>query len=66
VDYYWEKLLAGGGKEIQCGWLMDKFGLRWQVVPTKLMELIKKPKAMMAMMGMKKIDLAELERAAGD
>jgi len=64
VDYYWERLTAGGA-ESQCGWLKDKYGLSWQVVPAQLPELIRNPKAMRAMMGMKKIDLAELERAAG-
>lgn len=63
VDYYWEKLTAGG-TEIQCGWLKDKFGLCWQIVPAKLPELIKNPKAMQAMLKMKKLDIAELERAA--
>jgi predicted 3-demethylubiquinone-9 3-methyltransferase (glyoxalase superfamily) len=63
VDDYWSKLSAGGS-EIQCGWLKDKFGLTWQVVPARLPELIKNPKAMQAMMQMKKIDIAELERAA--
>lgn len=63
VDYYWEKL-AAGGTEVACGWLKDKFGLSWQVVPTKLPELLRNPRAMRAMMGMKKIDLAQLERAA--
>ncbi len=63
VDYYWSKL-TDGGSEIACGWLKDKFGLSWQVVPSRLGELIKNPKAMQAMMSMKKIDLAELERAA--
>jgi predicted 3-demethylubiquinone-9 3-methyltransferase (glyoxalase superfamily) len=62
VDYYWEKL-TDGGSEVACGWLRDKFGLSWQIVPTPMLELIKNPKAMRAMMGMKKIDLAELERA---
>ena len=64
VDEYWSKLTADGGQEGQCGWCKDKFGLSWQVVPTLLPELIKNPKAMQAMMGMKKIDLGELERAA--
>ena len=64
VDYYWEKLTEGG-KEIQCGWLHDKFGLSWQVTPGKLPELIKNPKAFQAMMGMVKIDIAAIERAAG-
>lgn len=63
VDYYWEKLSAGG-TEIQCGWLKDKFGLCWQIVPAKALELIKNPKAFQAMLKMKKLDIAELERAA--
>lgn len=63
VDDYWSKLSAGG-KEIQCGWLTDKFGMYWQIVPARLPELVKNPKAMQAMMKMVKIDLAELERAA--
>ena len=64
VNEYWSKLTADGGQESQCGWLKDKYGLSWQVVPTQLPELIKNPKAMQAMMGMKKIELGELERAA--
>jgi predicted 3-demethylubiquinone-9 3-methyltransferase (glyoxalase superfamily) len=64
VDEYWAKLTADGGSEVQCGWLKDKFGLSWQVVPARLPELINNPKAMQAMMGMKKLDIAELERAA--
>jgi predicted 3-demethylubiquinone-9 3-methyltransferase (glyoxalase superfamily) len=63
VDDYWSKLSAGGS-EIQCGWLKDKFGLSWQIVPARLSGLIKNPKAMQAMLGMKKLDIAELERAA--
>ncbi len=63
VDYYYAKLLEGG-TESQCGWLKDRFGLSWQIVPTRLPELLKNPKAMQAMMGMKKLDIAELERAA--
>ncbi len=63
VDDYWSKLSAGGS-EGQCGWLKDKFGLSWQIVPTRLPGLIKHPKAMEAMLRMKKLDLAELERAA--
>lgn len=62
VDYYWEKLTAGGS-EIACGWLRDKFGLCWQIVPARLPELIRSPKAMRAMMQMKKLDIGELERA---
>jgi predicted 3-demethylubiquinone-9 3-methyltransferase (glyoxalase superfamily) len=63
VDYYWSKLTAGG-TEVACGWLRDKFGLSWQIVPARLPELLKHPKAMQAMMKMKKLDIAELERAA--
>jgi len=63
VDYYWERLTSGG-TDIQCGWLKDKFGVTWQVVPAKIGELIKSPKAMQAMMKMVKLDIAELERAA--
>ena len=63
VDDYWSKLSAGG-TEVQCGWLKDKFGLSWQIVPARLPELIKNPKAMQAMLQMKKLDIAELERAA--
>jgi predicted 3-demethylubiquinone-9 3-methyltransferase (glyoxalase superfamily) len=63
VDYYWSKLSAGG-TEIQCGWLQDKYGLAWQIVPARLPDLVKHPKAMQAMLQMKKLDIAELERAA--
>jgi len=63
VDDYWTKLTAGGS-EGRCGWLKDKFGLSWQVVPARLPDLIQHPKALQAMLGMQKIDLAELERAA--
>jgi predicted 3-demethylubiquinone-9 3-methyltransferase (glyoxalase superfamily) len=63
VDYYWSKLTAGGA-ESQCGWLKDKFGLSWQIVPARLPELIRHPKAMQAMMQMKKLDIGDLERAA--
>jgi predicted 3-demethylubiquinone-9 3-methyltransferase (glyoxalase superfamily) len=64
IDYYWSKLLDGGGSEIACGWLKDRFGLRWQVTPTRIGELLRHPKAMQAMMQMTKFDIAELERAA--
>ena len=63
VDYYWSRLTEGG-TEVACGWLKDKFGLSWQIVPAHIMELIKHPKAMQAMMKMKKLDIAALERAA--
>jgi predicted 3-demethylubiquinone-9 3-methyltransferase (glyoxalase superfamily) len=64
IDHYWSRLTDGGGAEIACGWLKDKFGLRWQVVPARIGELLGHPKAMQAMMKMGKLDIAELERAA--
>jgi predicted 3-demethylubiquinone-9 3-methyltransferase (glyoxalase superfamily) len=63
IDDYWSKLSAGGS-EGQCGWLKDKFGLSWQVVPARLADLIRHPKAMQAMFQMKKLVIADLERAA--
>jgi predicted 3-demethylubiquinone-9 3-methyltransferase (glyoxalase superfamily) len=67
VDYYWDKLSSGGGQESMCGWLKDKFGLSWQVVPDVLPKLMQGPKAgkvMQAFMEMRKFDIAALERAA--
>ena len=70
VDYYWDNLLKDGGKESQCGWLKDKFGLSWQIVTVRLMELLqdkdeaKKNRVMNAMMKMIKIDIPTLEKAA--
>ncbi|HSS21805.1 MAG TPA: VOC family protein [Pyrinomonadaceae bacterium] len=70
VDYYWEKLLADGGAESQCGWLKDKYGLSWQVTPTILPELLrdedreKAGRVMQAMMKMVKIDVQTLKDAA--
>jgi predicted 3-demethylubiquinone-9 3-methyltransferase (glyoxalase superfamily) len=70
VDYYWEKLSTGGDpKAQQCGWLKDKYGLSWQVVPTMMDDLFKDhesgtaQRAMEAMLRMKKIDIGELKRA---
>lgn len=69
VDAYWEQLTAGG-QEIQCGWLQDKFGVSWQVVPKALVSLLSDPDAakaqrvMAAMMKMKKIDIPALQHAA--
>jgi predicted 3-demethylubiquinone-9 3-methyltransferase (glyoxalase superfamily) len=63
VDYYYAKL-SEGGSEIQCGWVKDKFGLCWQVIPAHLPDLIRNPKAMQAMLGMTKLDIAALEAAA--
>ncbi|ESS73119.1 3-demethylubiquinone-9 3-methyltransferase [Methyloglobulus morosus KoM1] len=68
VDHYWDKLSAGG-KEGQCAWLEDKFGVSWQVVPNALIELLGNPdpakagQVMQAMLQMKKIDIAALQRA---
>jgi predicted 3-demethylubiquinone-9 3-methyltransferase (glyoxalase superfamily) len=63
VDYYWQKL-SDGGSGGQCGWLKDKFGLSWQIVPARLPDLIRHPKAMQAMLKMSKLNIAELERVA--
>jgi predicted 3-demethylubiquinone-9 3-methyltransferase (glyoxalase superfamily) len=69
VDYFWEKLTAGGGQEIFCGWLKDKFGLSWQVVPTVLIEMLqdkdheKSERVMKAMLQMQKIDIKALKDA---
>lgn len=70
IDELWAKLTADGGEESQCGWLKDKYGLSWQIVPTALYALLteadpaKAERAMKAMLEMKKLDIAELERAA--
>ncbi len=63
IDHYWSKLVDGGA-EIACGWLKDRFGVRWQVVPDNIGELLRHPAAMRAMMTMKKLDIAALEAAA--
>ena len=69
VDRYWSKL-ADGGQEIACGWVTDRYGVAWQIVPRRLRELLSDPdrdraqRAMAAMLEMKKIEVAELERAA--
>ena len=71
IDYFWEKLSGNGGQESQCGWLKDKYGLSWQIVPSSLSQLItgdpkKSNRVMQAIMQMKKLDLAELQRAANE
>jgi predicted 3-demethylubiquinone-9 3-methyltransferase (glyoxalase superfamily) len=67
VDYYWENLTKDGGEESQCGWLKDKFGLSWQIVPAVLGKLLSDARTskavMMAMLPMKKLDIATLENA---
>ena len=70
VDHLWDSLVADGGEESQCGWLKDKFGLSWQIVPARLYELFSDPDqtraqaAMQAMFTMRKIVVSELEEAA--
>ena len=70
VDYYWAKLSEGGDEKAQqCGWLKDRFGVSWQIVPTALLEMLgdptseRSPRAMEAMLRMKKLDVAALKRA---
>jgi predicted 3-demethylubiquinone-9 3-methyltransferase (glyoxalase superfamily) len=69
VDYFWSRLTADGGQESQCGWLKDKFGLSWQVVPSVMSDLVSGPdpegskRAMAAMMKMKKIDIQKIQDA---
>ena len=63
IDRYWSKL-SEGGAEVACGWLTDRFGLSWQIVPSNIGELVSHPKAFQAMMGMKKLVIGELEAAA--
>ena len=71
VDHYWDALLAGGGQEVQCGWLTDRFGVSWQVVPRQAMELMLSPtadpagaaRATQVMLTQKKLDIAALEAA---
>ena len=69
VDYYWNKLTADGGEESMCGWLKDKFGLSWQIIPRKLMQYQGSPdraaadRANQAMLKMRKIVIADLDKA---
>jgi len=69
TDRYWNAIVGNGGQESQCGWCKDRFGLSWQITPRALMNAIADPnraaakRAMEAMMGMKKIDIAAIERA---
>ncbi|MDV8000629.1 VOC family protein [Rhodococcus sp. IEGM 1408] len=70
IDHYWNGLLAGGGQEVQCGWLIDRYGVRWQVAPESLYELWRgddeeaAARSFAAMMDMVKLDIAALEAAA--
>ena len=68
IDYYWEKLTSGGGEEVQCGWLTDKYGLSWQVVPGNFFaEWVRDPagleRVMHELMQMTKLDLGKLKKA---
>ena len=69
IDFYWDALLADGGQESVCGWLKDKFGVSWQIVPKRMQALLDGDdrdgarRAMEAMLGMVKLDIAELEAA---
>lgn len=67
IDYYWDKLTTDGGKEVQCGWLTDKFGISWQIIPANIGKIMmdpdRGPRAMQEVMKMIKIDLAILENA---
>jgi predicted 3-demethylubiquinone-9 3-methyltransferase (glyoxalase superfamily) len=69
VDALWSRFLAEGGRESKCGWLVDKFGLSWQIIPRQLLELMNDPDPVVAnrvvqcMLGMQKIDIAALQRA---
>lgn len=70
VDRYWDRLVGDGGQESQCGWLKDRYGLSWQIVPAGMEELFGDPdpgraqRAMQAMLGMRKLDVAALRAAA--
>ena len=69
IDRLWNELTGDGGKEMQCGWLVDRFGMSWQIVPSQLFGMLsskdkaKSSRAMQAMMGMRKLDLAKLQAA---
>ena len=69
IDRYWDALLAGGGEPSRCGWLVDRFGVAWQIVPKQLFGLLhhadakKAARVQQAMLGMQKLDLAALENA---
>ena len=70
IDHYWEKLAADGGEQLECGWLKDKFGMPWQIVPGKVWEWLRGEdparvqRVTAALWQMEKLDLAKLERAA--
>ena len=67
IDYYWNSLTANGGNESRCGWLKDKFGISWQIIPSSLGKIMSNParagRAMQAIMTMNKLDIAAIEHA---
>lgn len=69
IDRLWAAFIADGGQELECGWLKDRFGMAWQIVPTRMMEILRagepegRKRAFAAMMTMKKFDIAAIERA---
>jgi predicted 3-demethylubiquinone-9 3-methyltransferase (glyoxalase superfamily) len=67
IDQYWEELSSNGGNEVACGWVTDKYGVSWQIIPAKLVDLLKEPeranRVLNAVMKMKKLNVAELESA---
>jgi predicted 3-demethylubiquinone-9 3-methyltransferase (glyoxalase superfamily) len=69
IDYFWEKLTANGGQESMCGWLKDRYGVSWQVIPSELPELMNNPetarKVMEAFLPMRKLDIETLKKAVG-
>ena len=66
IDNYWNRLSSDGGEEGECGWLKDKYGVSWQIVPLGLDDLVSQsPKAMEVMMTMKKLDIDRLQSAVG-
>lgn len=65
IDRLWNALTAHGGRESMCGWLVDRFGLSWQIVPKDIAELIAPPAALEAMLRMRRLDIAALRAAAG-
>jgi predicted 3-demethylubiquinone-9 3-methyltransferase (glyoxalase superfamily) len=68
IDYYWNSLIANGGKESRCGWLVDSFGVSWQIIPASLSKLMSNPttagNVMQEILKMNKLDIATLENAA--
>jgi predicted 3-demethylubiquinone-9 3-methyltransferase (glyoxalase superfamily) len=64
IDRLWDALVADGGRESQCGWLVDRFGLSWQIIPKNIGELVSHPAGLQAMLGMTRLVIADLEAAS--